>query len=68
MQSTNLVKIGAALAALVLFGVGWQTRETWKGWVLPSKDAGAEPKQAAAIDHPERVKLKIGRASCRERV
>lgn len=56
MQSSHLVKGGIAVALLILIGVGWQTRETWKGWVLPGKASGEEPKKPASDGH-ERIKL-----------
>jgi len=57
MQSTNIIKtIVGPLIILIVIGVGWRTRDTWKTWLLPAKQAKEEEKPAAS-DNPERVKI-----------
>ena len=58
MPSTNYVKTFAGpLVILLLVGVGWQTRATWTGWLVPAKESNGDSQKAAAPDSPERVKL-----------
>ena len=58
MPTTNYVRtIAGPLVILVLVGVGWQTRATWTGWLVPKKGVNEESKKDAVADSPERVKL-----------
>jgi cobalt-zinc-cadmium efflux system membrane fusion protein len=55
MHSTSYVKAGAGLVIfLVLCGIGWQTRESWTGWLIPAK---AGDKKDPGSENPDRVKL-----------
>ena len=55
MHSTYYAKVGAGLlVALAIVGVGWQTRETWSGWLSAPK---ADETKPPASENPERVKL-----------
>lgn len=57
-MQTNYVKLCAGpLVVLALLATGWLTRDTWKGWIIPSKDAAGEDKKDEGSDNPERVKL-----------
>src|SRR5580765_5861674 len=58
MQQTNYVKILAGpMFFLVLLGIGWQTRETWKGWLIAAKDDKGDAKPDDSPDNPDRVKI-----------
>ena len=58
MPSTNYVKtVAGPLILLLLVGVGWQTRATWTGWLVPAKESKGDSKSDAPADGPERVKL-----------
>ena len=57
MQPTNYVKAVAALVLVALVAVGWQTRATWKGWLIQGADATDEGKKKPAAEKPQSVKL-----------
>lgn len=57
MQSTNIIKtIVGPLIILVTLGVAWTTRDTWKTWLIPAKQADEDDEKPHAEGH-ERVKI-----------
>ncbi len=59
MLSTNIVKAVAAILLLVLVAIGWQTRATWKSWLIPSNERMTDGDKKPMAENPDRVKLSV---------
>ena len=58
MQSINIIKtIVGPLAIFVVLFIGWRTREIWKVWLIPDKQAKTDDEKRAGADSRQRGKI-----------
>src|SRR5690348_9811634 len=58
MPSSKIIQtVVGPLIIIAGIGIGWQTRDTWKSWLVHDKQANAGDEKPPASDSPERVKI-----------